>query len=137
MKRVTADTNVIVSALIWGGKPLQVLEHALTGKIELAISPDILEETLRILQEKFRLDPDDLLKAEGFILMCARVVTPTEQLDVVQSDPDDNAILECAVAAGSETVVSGDTDLLRMGSFRGIRIQRVSEFVEGFRARGR
>lgn len=46
MKRVTADSNVYVSALIWGGKPLQIIEQALSGEIELAVSPDILNETL-------------------------------------------------------------------------------------------
>jgi uncharacterized protein len=62
------------------------------------------------------------------MLRAARVVTPTERA-VVESDPDDDRILECAVAAGADTVVSGDTDLLRMGSFRGIRIVRVAAFL--------
>ena len=136
MNRVTADSNVYISALIWGGKPLQLLELALTGEIELAVSPDILEETLRILREKFHLQPEDSAKAEGFILKAARIVTPTERFDVVQSDPDDNPVIECAVAAGSDTIVSGDMDLLRIGSFREIRIQRVSEFLAAFQGRG-
>jgi uncharacterized protein len=134
---ITLDSNVIISALIWGGKPLQLFELALTGEIELAVSPDILDETLRILRGKFRLEPEDLAKAEGFILKAARVVTPTERLDVVQADPDDNRIVACAVAAGSDTIVSGDVDLLRMRNFRGVRIQRVSEFLARFQSRER
>ncbi len=65
------------------------------------------------------------------------LVKPTEQLMVVQSDPDDNKILECAVAAASDTVVSGDSDLLDMGSFRGIGIRKVSDFLARFQARRR
>ena len=137
MNRVVADSNIWVSALIWGGKPLQLLELALQGEIELAISPDILNESLRVLREKFLLDDADLQKSEGFMLRCGRLVEATERLDVVQSDPDDNRVLECAVSVDADTVVSGDLDLLRMGSFRGIRIQRVADFLASFHARGR
>jgi putative PIN family toxin of toxin-antitoxin system len=137
VKRVTADSNVWVSALIWGGKPLQLLELALQGEVELVISPDILNESLRVLREKIGLDVDDLQKAEDYIRRCTRLVEPTEKLDVVQSDPDDNRVLQCAVAADADTVVSGDLDLLRMGSFREIRILMVSEFLVGFQARER
>jgi putative PIN family toxin of toxin-antitoxin system len=129
VKRVVADSNIYVSALIWGGKPLRLIELALQGEIDLAISPDILSETQRVLREKFGLDPDDLQKAEGFIRKAAREVSPTVRLDVVQSDPDDNHVLECAVAADADTVVSGDTDLLRMARFQGIKIVKVSEFL--------
>lgn len=137
MKRVTVDSNVYISALIWGGKPLQVLELGIQGDIEIAISPDILNETLRILRDKFSLKPEDLAKAEGFILKGAQVVTPGESLEVVQSDPDDDRVVECAVAAVSDTIVSGDTDLLRMGSFRGIRIQKAAQFLGEFQSRVR
>lgn len=137
MKRVVADSNIWVSALIWGGKPLQLLELAIQGDIDLVISPDILNESLRVLHEKFGLDADDLQKAEGFMRRCAREVLPTERLDVVQSDPDDDAVLEAAVAASADTVISGDADLLRMGGFRGMRILKVSEFLSEFQAHGR
>lgn len=137
MKRVTADSNIWVSALIWGGKPLLLLELALQGEVQLVISPDILNESLRVLRDKIGLDVDDLQKAQDYIRRCTRLVEPTEKLDVVQSDPDDNRVLECAVAADADTVVSGDLDLLRMGSFREIRILRVSEFLVGFQARER
>ena len=132
MRRVTADSNIWVSALIWGGKPLQLLELALQGDIELAVSPPILNETLRVLSQKFLLDDVDLHKAEGFILRCARVVESAGSLHVVQSDPDDNHVIECGVAGDCDTIVSGDLDLLRVGSFQGIKIQTVSEFLAEF-----
>ena len=46
-------------------------------------------------------------------------------------------ILECAVAGGSETVVTGDVHLLSLGSFRGMRIQKVAEFLTAFQSRER
>jgi uncharacterized protein len=56
-------------------------------------------------------------------------VQPIERIDAVAADADDNRILECAVAGGSECIVSGDSDLLGLGKFRGITIQRPAEFL--------
>ena len=65
------------------------------------------------------------------------IVTPIETIDAVPSDPDDNRILECAVAANSEVIVTGDLDLLRLGSFRGITIERAADFLARFEGRAR
>jgi uncharacterized protein len=57
-------------------------------------------------------------------------------IDTVSSDPDDNRVLECAVSAGSEMVVTGDADLLRLASFRGIEIVTVADFLARFSGPG-
>jgi predicted nucleic acid-binding protein len=57
------------------------------------------------------------------------VVEPTESFQAIEADPTDDRILECAVAAKAEVIVSGDTHLLSLGSFCGIPIQRVAEFL--------
>ena len=62
---------------------------------------------------------------------------PTETLDAVPGDATDNRILECAVAAGADTVVSGDRHLLSLENYRDIRIQRVAEFLLELQVRGR
>lgn len=64
------------------------------------------------------------------ILGFTNYVHPEEEIDAVPSDPDDNRALECAVAAGSTVVVSGDTDLLTLRTFRDIEIVRVSDLLE-------
>jgi putative PIN family toxin of toxin-antitoxin system len=137
VNRVTADSNIWVSALVFGGKPLTFIELALDGQIELAISDAILNETLRILGDKLRRTTDQLSEAEGYMRAITRLVTPTETLDAVKTDASDNHILEYAVAGGSDTVVSGDVDLPQMGSFRGIKIVRVADFLAEWQARGR
>jgi predicted nucleic acid-binding protein len=58
-------------------------------------------------------------------------------LNVVPQDVDDNRVLECAVAAQSDTIRTGDTDLLVLGTFRGITIVKPSDFIEGLRSRVR
>jgi len=63
VRRVTADSNIYISALNFGGKPLQVLELARAGQIELAISNAIITETSRILHHKFHWKPSDIEEA--------------------------------------------------------------------------
>ena len=129
MVRVTADSNIYISALMFGGKPLALLEMALDGEIELAISEAILTETLRVLRDKFHRTPEQLQEAEGLLTAVTRQVYPVERVDAVPTDKDDNRVLECAVAADSEVIVSGDSDLLRLGNFRGIDIMKASDLI--------
>jgi putative PIN family toxin of toxin-antitoxin system len=108
VNRVTADSNIYVSAFLRGGKPLELLERARAGQSDLAVTEDILNEIGRVLATKFRVPAEDVQAFRVEILTFAKLVTPGESLDAVPADPTDNRILECAVAAGSEVVVSGD-----------------------------
>ena len=107
MDRLTADSNIWISAVMFGGKPLALVEIARDGLVESAISDDILNETLRVLRDKFHRAPEQLEEDETSIRTLTRNVRPAERLDVVKADPDDNRILECAVSAGSETIRDG------------------------------
>ena len=129
MERVTADSNVLISALRFGGKPLDLLALALDGDIELAISDAILHETLRVLQDKFHTTPERLDEIERFLAAITTHVYPTERIDAVLADRDDNRVLECAVKANSRVIISGDQHLLRLGTFNDIEILRVAEFL--------
>ena len=134
MRRVTADSNILISALQFGGKPLALLDMAEDGRIELAVSDDILNETMRVLRDKFHRTPEWLQDAEGHLRKITSHVLAAERVDAVIADPDDNRVLECAVAAGSEVIVSGDTDLLQLGMFRGVPIMSVAAFLIRFEA---
>ena len=134
MKRVVADTNILVSALQFGGKPKQLLDLAVDGQIDLVTSEAILAEAVRVLRDKFYRTPEWLAEADQQLRVIARLVKPTESLQVIEADPTDDRILDCAVAAAADVLVSGDTHLLSVGSFRGILIQRVAEFLSGLQA---
>jgi putative PIN family toxin of toxin-antitoxin system len=134
VKRVVADTNILVSALQFGGKPKQLLDLAVDGQIELAISEAIIAETLRVLRDKFERTADWLTEAERQLRVIARLVEPTEDIKAIDADPSDDRILECAVAAGAEVIVSGDTHLLDLETFRGMPIERVAEFLRALDA---
>ena len=136
MRRVTLDSNVYISALNFGGKPLQVLELARAGQVENAISNAIITETSRILYTKLYWEPADITDAVDQVLDWSKYVHADYTLDVVPQDPDDNRVIECALKAGSDTIVTGDTDLLILGSVRGIKIVNPSDFLETFHVRG-
>jgi uncharacterized protein len=130
VSRVTADSNIYISAFLHGGKPLELLETARAGQSELAVTDDILNEIGRVLGTKFNVPGEDVQAFRGEILTFATLVTPGERLDAVPADPTDNRILECAVTAGSEVIVSGDKHLLGLGTFRGIEIVSVNAFLQ-------
>jgi uncharacterized protein len=129
---VTADTNVYISALQFGGRPDEVLRLARRGLVRLAVSEPILAEVRRVLGDKFRRTAEEVAEADRLIRAFAELVTPARRLAVVAEDPDDDRVLECAVAAGAQVLVSGDKDLLRLGEFEGIAIVTVTAFLERY-----
>jgi putative PIN family toxin of toxin-antitoxin system len=136
VNRVVADSNILISAFLRGGNPLELLELARAGQIELTVSDDILNETSRVLRDKFGVPDADVAEYLQQVTDFAIHVTPTEKLDAVPGDATDNKILEAGVAAKADTVVTGDAHLLSLGEFRGIRIQRVADFLTDLKARG-
>ncbi len=126
---ITVDTNVYISAIEYGGKPYELLERAIAGEFDVASSLPILEEVLRILRDKFKRSDGDVAEAEAWIRGLAGFYMPTRTVNVISEDPDDNRILECAVASGSDVIVTGDRDLLRRGQYEGIKILTPARFL--------
>lgn len=129
MFTAVADTNIYVSAFNFKGTPAQVLEGAQEGRFRIAISDEILNEISRVLQRKFLWQGIKLAQVRPTILAFAELVEPQQRIDAVADDPDDNAILECAVEAGAEYIISGDSHLRNLKSFRSIRILSAREFI--------
>lgn len=136
--RAVADTNIIVSGLLWAGAPRQVLDLGRSGRIELFTSPPLLAELEDVLcRKKFvrRLAQAGVAPRElilGYASL-ARVVRPLEIEPVVLADPDDDAVIACALAADAEIIVSGDSHLLDLRKFRSIRILTAVEVVGSLR----
>lgn len=136
MIKVTADTNVLVSGLTYRGKPFELLRLALEGEISLTTSQPIIDETVSVLARKFSTPPQEIEEAKSLIHEAARTVRPAVELSVIKEDPPDNRILECAVSAGSDYIVTGDKDLLRLRQYAGIQIVNVSDFLGILRGQG-
>ena len=137
MLRVTVDTNILISGINFRGKPFDLLELARAGKINLTVSKAILDEMADVLARKFDFTPEEIAEARKRITGMARTVRPAVQLDVIKEDPPDNRILECAVGAGADYIVTGDKDLLRLRRYDAIRILTVSDFLEVALSEGR
>jgi uncharacterized protein len=125
----TADSNIYVSALQFGGVPLQFLNTARSATFRLAISEVILAEIRGVLRDKFRWSEEMLDEGISDLRDFTQPVTPMQRLHVIAEDPDDDRVIECAVASDSQYIVSGDKHLLRLIQYQSIRVLRVSEFL--------
>ena len=130
--RIVLDTNVLISALSFpDSKPDEILSHIRRGEIELFTSEFILSELGRVLNNKFRFTKSETEARLRAIRGVAHLVTPTERLTLVTAKDDDNRILECAVTAQVEFLVTGDKQhLLPLGSYGGIKIVSPAQFLD-------
>ena len=134
MRKAVFDTNIYISALITkGGRTEEAWLLAVEGRVEVYTSAAILTETAGKLREKFHWEDEWIKRAVRHIAVVARVVKPDTRLAILKDEPD-NRILECARHAGAEVIVTGDRHLLSIGSFEGIRIVTLADFLEQKRA---
>lgn len=133
MIRVTADSNIYISALLFGGPPDDFLSLAQSGRILLVIFDDILNEVARVLHDKFGLSAPSVSLLRELIGGFTTRVAPVQRLDVIKEDETDNRILECALAGRSDYLVTRDKHLLKIQSFGATRILLVAEFLGLFR----
>jgi putative PIN family toxin of toxin-antitoxin system len=128
--RVVLDTNVLVSALFFGGTPERILVAGLHGQIDLVTSEPLLGELGRVLEDKFELPAREARAVITLLRSVAAVVEPSVRVSVVTACEADNRVLECAAAAGVDALVTGDTrHLLPIESFQGIPIMDPASFV--------
>jgi uncharacterized protein len=125
--RVVLDTNVVVSALVWGGTPFQLLQAATDGDIDLYTSPPLLAELRTVLAREHlasRLANQRSSIEQALALYSELVisVSPLTTPRAVPRDTDDDHVIAAALAARADLIVSGDTDLLSLASFETIPI---------------
>ena len=127
---VVLDTNVLISAIMFGGKSRDILEMAIAGKFKIAMSQDILKELAGVLVgKKFKMPVIAVQQIVHELSELAILVVVTHAIKVVKDDLDDDRILECALSAGADYIVSGDTDLLSLKQFKSIKILSPTDFL--------
>jgi len=132
--RAVADTNLVISGLLWNGPSRGVLDRARSGAIEIFTSAGLLAELEDVLsRRKFLrrlqlvgISPQELLLGYASL---ARVVQPTAMQSIVAADPDDDAVLACAFAARADVIISGDDHLLSLPQDFGVRIVTATVFL--------
>lgn len=125
--RAVIDTNVLLSALLWGGTPHALFEQVRNGTVTLISSPALLAELARVIDRpKFDviLLRSNTSRAQTLaeVRLLAEVIDPPPLAQPVCRDKDDDAVLALAMAAQADLVISGDDDLLSLISFEGIPI---------------
>ena len=128
--RIVIDSNVIISALVFGGKPRQVIDMLSEDRVSVVIAEDMLTELRRKISMKFPDFVDDLAVAEGLLKRDGLIVKLGSLNKRISRDPDDDKFIEAAILGACDFVVSGDKDLLTVGSYQGIRIVSPAEFLK-------
>lgn len=126
---VVFDTNILISGMIWRGPPYRCLELARSRRIEAVTCREILDEFEGKLKTKFEYAADCATEAVNDVLTFARLVRIADVLKVIDVDPDDDKILECAVVGQATHIVSGDRHLLSLGSFQSIKVFSAVNFL--------
>jgi len=133
--KAVLDTNVWVSALLWGGKPAEVIKAAEEGKIDIFASEQTVGEINQVLAypkiakilQADGLLHDELIEA---VLKVVKFVEVTKKVKVVLEHPADDKFIDCALAARADYIVSGDKHLLKVGSYKKTRIVSVAEVLQ-------
>jgi len=130
-KKIVLDTNVIISAFGWQGAPHEIFKKCISGHFNLFLSPPLLSEITRVLAyPKFNFNQDEIDEFLSIIIETAEIVEPELLINLISQDASDNRVLECAITADCEFIISGDNHLLEIKEFSNIRILSPDEFLK-------
>lgn len=137
MIRVVADTNVYVSAIVFGGTPEAILALARAGVVQLFVCPAILAELRSVLSKTFDWPERRVRDALAEVRAVASLVRASARISGVLAREADHRILECAVAARADFLVTGDRAHLRpLDVFEDVRIVTPREFLDRLAGEG-
>ena len=120
--RVVLDTNVLIAAALKSGLAEDILKLSEKGIFILITSEEILKELKDKLISKFDRSEENVDFYINKLRKFAVIAETQENVDIIKRDPDDNKILECALAGGADLIVTSDQDLINLKSFKGIGI---------------
>ena len=128
--RIVCDTNVLISGFLFGGNPREVLRLCSSGKVINCISPAIIHEVEEVqCRPKFGLLQEQVYRIIGLFRDTFTMVIPQHSVEIITQDPDDNRILETAVAAEAKVIVSGDKHLLELELWNDIAVLTPTNFL--------
>ncbi|MDD5447943.1 MAG: putative toxin-antitoxin system toxin component, PIN family [Actinomycetota bacterium] len=131
MLKIVADANVYISAILFGGKPEEIIGLARQGRIELLLSGAILDQVARVLKRKFDWSDWQISEVIDELRSLAILITPKQTLAIIKEKESDNRVLECAVEGKAQYIVSGDKrHLLALEKFQGIEILSPAELLK-------
>lgn len=127
---VVYDTNILFSSILWHSKPNYCIELARQNIVTGLTCQEIIEELVEILRIKAKFSPSQLTDTIEELLSFLGLVKITNTLKVVEADPDDDKVIECAVVGSATHIITGDRrHLLPLGSYQGIVIITAADFL--------
>lgn len=131
--KVVVDTNVLISAVFFGGKPGQILDAWQQKIIELVISTDILAEYVDVLHQLSAKYPKvDVSHIITLITSFGLIVEARELDEKVCEDPDDDKFIAAALESSSSVIITGDMHLLDVSGYAGIEMIEPSTFIKKY-----
>jgi len=132
-QKVILDTNILISAFGWPGKPKTILNMVLAGQLELVIPQAQMDEIGRVVTyPRLKFTKDQQQRFVSLLTTIATVVNTTLRLDIVKDDPSDNIFLETAVEHHVSVIVSGDDHLLKLKKYQDVQIFTPAQFLDIF-----
>jgi len=123
MLRAVLDTNVLISAIISDGKPRELLKKGTANQFSIVTSNLILKELITVLRRpKFKTPEDEIQKIIIALLRSSEVIKVKSKFTEVKEDPKDDMIINTAYDGRADVIVSGDSHLLELKNFRGVKI---------------
>jgi|TARA_Y100000310_G_scaffold121846_1_gene120545 hypothetical protein len=129
--RIVLDTNIFISGIFWEGNfSSKIIDLWKNKKLDLVSSIPLVEELVKTLSTfKIQMDKRMIKHWENMIIKNAIMVIPSKNFNIIEEDPDDNKILECAIEGNSDYIISQDKHLLKLKEFKGIKIITPIEFL--------
>jgi len=131
--KIILDTNVLISGIFFSGPPYQILKAWQEGKIQIAVSKEILAEYYRVAEELSEKFPSvEIFQILALFTIHAEMVN-IQGLEVsVCEDPDDNMFISCALGSKSKIIVSGDKHLLKISGYQEIEVLKPRIFLDNY-----
>jgi len=129
--KVVLDTNILVSAWLWEGNESKIVELIENGLVIGYTSLQLIQEFEKVMSyPKFRLSEEEIASAIGYYQIILRTIEPKIVVNIICDDPADNRVLDCALSANVNAIITGDKHLLELGKFKNITILTSTEFLK-------
>lgn len=131
--KIILDTNVFISGIFFSGPPYQILKAWRDEKIQIVISPEILDEYQRVGETLTAEFPEIEIYPFLELLTAKAELISTKRFPVyICEDPDDDKFLSCAIASRTKLIISGDKHLLNVSGYQGIKVIRPRQFIDEY-----
>ena len=136
MHKVVLDSTVLVSAfLAKTGVSAKLLHKAKDGGFDICLAEEILEEVQRALlqyqkiRKRYHYSDQTVIQFVQNLRIVAHLITELPSIEVVNSDPNDNMVVACALKAQADYIVTRDNDLLSLENYEDIKVVTPEKFM--------